>query len=34
MCLLIGFIDANQPIRMRDAGLGIAGKKDIDWLFE
>jgi hypothetical protein len=34
MCLLIGFIDANQPIRMRDAGLGVAGKKDIDWLFE
>lgn len=34
MCLILGFVDGNQQIRMRDAGLGAAGKKDIDWLFE
>ncbi|MCU7550158.1 hypothetical protein OCK74_13625 [Chitinophagaceae bacterium LB-8] len=34
MCLLLGFIDGNQVVRMRDAGLGASDKKDIDWLFD
>jgi hypothetical protein len=34
MCLILGFIDGNQQIRMHDAGLGVSGKNDIDWLFD
>ena len=35
-CLLLGFVDANQPIRTYNAGLGGGGEqaKEIDWLFE
>lgn len=35
-CLLLGFVDANQPIRTYNAGLGSGGEqaKEIDWLFE
>jgi hypothetical protein len=34
MSLILGFVDGNQNIRIRDAGYGAAEKKDIDWLFE
>ena len=35
-CLLLGFIDANQPLPTYDAGLGGSARKvgEIDWLFE
>jgi hypothetical protein len=34
-CLLLGFIDAEQPLRTYNAGLGSAEQtKEIDWLFE
>jgi hypothetical protein len=35
-CLILGFIDANQPLRTYNAGLGSGAEqaKEIDWLFE
>jgi len=35
-CLILGFIDDNQPLRTYNAGLGDASAKadEIDWLFE
>jgi hypothetical protein len=34
-CLVLGFIDDAQPIRVYDAGLVSGGvKKELDWLFE
>lgn len=34
-CVIIGFVDANDQVRLYDAGIGVQGnKKDIDWLFE
>lgn len=35
-CLILGFIDANQPLRTYNAGLGgaVAPGREIDWLFE
>lgn len=34
-CVIIGFVDANDQVRLYDAAIGVEGnKKDIDWLFE
>jgi len=35
-CLILGFIDANQPLPTYNAGLGsaVAPGREIDWLFE
>ncbi|WP_426061797.1 alpha-d-galacturonidase [Hymenobacter sp. B1770] len=35
-CLVLGFMDASQPLRTYNAGLGGGGEqaKEIDWLFE
>jgi hypothetical protein len=35
-CLILGFVDASQPLRTYDAGLGSNERKvgEIDWLFE
>lgn len=34
-CLILGFVNKNQPIPVRDAGLVSGGvKKELDWLFE
>ena len=35
VCLILGFVDGDQPIPVYDAGLTEEGiKKQIDWLFE
>ncbi len=34
-CVILGFIDDNERIRLYDAGIGVPeSKRDIDWLFE
>ncbi len=35
-CLILGFVDASQPVPTRNAGLGSAAKtgQELDWLFE
>jgi hypothetical protein len=34
-CLLLGFIDDKEPLRVYDAALQVAdGKKEVDWIFE
>lgn len=34
-CLILGFINGNQPIKSYDAGITAKGRKfEIDWLFE
>ncbi|MGV3706419.1 MAG: alpha-d-galacturonidase [Arcticibacter sp.] len=34
-CVILGFVDAGDRVRLYDAGIGVKGnKKDIDWLFE
>jgi len=34
-CVILGFVDAGDRVRLYDAGIGVRGnKKDIDWLFE
>jgi hypothetical protein len=35
ICLILGFVNDNQPVPLYDAGLSEKGvKKEIDWLFE
>ncbi|WP_374163384.1 hypothetical protein [Arcticibacter sp. MXS-1] len=34
-CLILGFINEEEPMRLYDAGVGLPeAKRDIDWLFE
>lgn len=34
-CLLLGFIDDKEPLRVYDAALqAVDGKKEVDWIFE
>jgi hypothetical protein len=33
-CLILGFVNDNDPVKVYDAGLNEPGKKNIDWLFE
>ncbi|RZK20020.1 MAG: hypothetical protein EOO56_13230 [Hymenobacter sp.] len=35
-CVILGFVEASQPVPTYNAGLGSAGErgKEIDWLFE
>ncbi|WP_033369742.1 hypothetical protein, partial [Hymenobacter norwichensis] len=35
-CLILGFVDASQPLPAYNAGLGSNGEqtKEIDWLFQ
>lgn len=34
-CVILGFVEDGDPVRLYDAGIGVKGnKKDIDWLFE
>ena len=34
-CLILGFINEDEPMRLYDAGVGLPeAKRDIDWLFE
>lgn len=34
-CVILGFVNAKEGVRLYNAGIGVTGfKKDIDWLFE